>query len=265
MIIDEEHKFVFVHIPKCAGNSVRSVLEEYDTTGLKFRPVATHPKLGCIDMTHIPLSLLREFFPDEYQKIKEYESFTVIRDPFRRFSSSMYQRLSMYGDKPVKELTAKEFHKEILSAIDFLNAHKDDKCLPYDYIHFQKQISYIYDQEQRVIKHVVEIKDINIMLSEIGNIIGDDITKGEGSPVTNNAVFYKSKLFNVLSRMLLPFYSPRIQRILPPRMKMALKNYFYESKDEKIGDLFENEYLQSFISDYYVEDIALYNAIKASV
>ena len=59
MIIDDQNKFVFVHIPKCAGSSIRSKLDVFDTTGGFLRPpVQEVDGVGLLDLAHLPLSEL---------------------------------------------------------------------------------------------------------------------------------------------------------------------------------------------------------------
>jgi hypothetical protein len=59
MIVSDRHRFVFIHIPKCAGTSVRNVLEGFDETGGRFNTrIADDPKFGRLDYTHLPLSIM---------------------------------------------------------------------------------------------------------------------------------------------------------------------------------------------------------------
>ena len=79
MIVSDEHRFVFIHIPKCAGGSVRSVLRELDSTGGRFSETyEMHRMIGKVDMTHIPLNVLRENYPDVYKKIEDYYFFEFV-------------------------------------------------------------------------------------------------------------------------------------------------------------------------------------------
>src|SRR5690554_2986132 len=98
MIINDAHQFVFIHIPKCAGTAVRVRLGEFDSSGGAFSiSKGFHTEIGELDMAHIPLPVLKRFFPEPYEKVRTYESFAIVRDPFQRFSSSLFQRLMMFG------------------------------------------------------------------------------------------------------------------------------------------------------------------------
>lgn len=264
MIIDDKHKFAFIHIPKCAGTSVKSKLEAFDTTEGEFRPhIEDLEGVGRFDFTHLPLSFLRNHYSEYYEKIVFYQSFVVIRDPYKRFSSSLYQRLAMYGEKPVKDMTKDEFKIVLDEHIDFLLKNRNVECLPYDYIHSQKQSTYVFDRGERLIKHLYTTGKINQLLEDIGGIVNASFAFSERVPHSNQAVFYKSPFFSYFARILLPLYSESVQRLLPTVFKNWIKSFFYQSKDEKIKDLFEADYVRAFINDYYEEDIRLYNSVVA--
>jgi len=119
MIISDRHKFVFIHIPKCAGLYIRSKLETYDDTDGAFSSrVEPHPELGVLDYVHIPLFTLRDYFPQEYAKVAEYWSFSVVRDPYKRFPSSLTQLFRMYADERIEEKSTREIRAKV-------DAHKD--------------------------------------------------------------------------------------------------------------------------------------------
>jgi hypothetical protein len=89
MIISDRHHFVFAHIPKCAGTSVRDALQHLDDRdGFYTGRVDQHPTLGLLDYVHIPLFNLRDHFRSEFEKAGDYWSFAVVRDPFGRFPSA---------------------------------------------------------------------------------------------------------------------------------------------------------------------------------
>jgi hypothetical protein len=267
MIIDDRHKFAFVHIPKCAGTSVRSFLEQLDTTNGKFRPhVETHPTLGRIDMTHLPLAVLRQYFPNEYHKVSTYHSIAVLRDPYRRVSSSLYQRLSMYGAIPVKQLTHNEMHKALDDSISYLSRHRHAECLPYDYIHFQKQHTYVYDQGECLINRLYTTSSIDKLLEDIGILVGQDLAhKAESGAVhTNKAVFYKSTILRNFAAVLLPLYSKPVQHMFTNAFKVVVRKAIYESKDKRMFDLFDAVYVRSFVEEYYAEDLRMYEAATSN-
>jgi hypothetical protein len=118
MIISDKHKFSFIHIPKCAGTSLRWPLQWFDDTNGRFtRYVGEHEVLGLLDYVHIPLKVLREHFTSEYEKLKKYQSYAVVRNPFSRFSSFLTQHANQYGDKQFQCMTKKEIQRSLDAVI----------------------------------------------------------------------------------------------------------------------------------------------------
>ena len=50
MILSDRYRFVFIHVPKCAGTSVRAAVAPYHDADSRFlKGVELHPDLGEID------------------------------------------------------------------------------------------------------------------------------------------------------------------------------------------------------------------------
>lgn len=77
MLISESHKFLFVHIPKCAGVSIMKALEGIATVD--------HPLcLGQANKHETAPDFISRNGRDVYQ---QFRSFAIIRDPIDRFIS----------------------------------------------------------------------------------------------------------------------------------------------------------------------------------
>ena len=72
MIICDSRQFVFIHNPKCAGTSVRSALQPYDSTGLLF---ARHDTWNGykVETTHLPLFMMQVAYPTYFEKYSQYQ------------------------------------------------------------------------------------------------------------------------------------------------------------------------------------------------
>lgn len=95
MIISDTYRFAFIHIPKCAGTTVRQYFDKYDQKAIE-SGLKSHPEFGVFDYNHIPLHVLHYFFLTEYEKVRAYYSFAILRDPFARFPSSVNMRLVLH-------------------------------------------------------------------------------------------------------------------------------------------------------------------------
>ncbi|MBT8092677.1 MAG: sulfotransferase family protein [Gammaproteobacteria bacterium] len=265
MIISDEYKFVFVHIPKCAGTSVRNCLEKYGRTDPKFSGIASHPELGKIDMTHIPLSVLRKHFIDEFDKIKTYDSFAVVRDPFDRFPSSFFQRLKMFSEVPVEAMTKKEFAKTVDETMAKLRNLQADAVLPYDYIHFQKQQTYIFYDNAQIVGSLFPLESVSDLFKHASRLIGADVgpTADAGASHDNKSEFFRTDFLSSIAVHVLPFYTRTMKKWLPGNLKRALNSLLIVNQSQRIKDVFESTHVRQFVRDYYSEDIELFDRLRS--
>ena len=263
MIIDNIHRIVFVHIPKCAGTTVRSILQKYDSTGGKFTArVDYHPVLGKLDYVHIPLFILEKYFPEEFEKITEYETFAIVRNPLSRFASSISQRLLMYGQKPIHFCSLSEIKKEIQETINFLDQKSGyERLLPAEYIHFQRQKDYIYVNGERLIKNVYPLEKINCLIRDIAFILGEHC---EFSPEENRAFVIRNHALRKLFLLTRQYYRPLVRR-LPNSVRKGLNAKIFVRRDDLYGEVFEEGNVREFIENYYKEDFILYESLRNEI
>jgi hypothetical protein len=267
MIINDRKKFVFIHIPKCAGTSVRAHLSRFDTTGGVFSVTnGHHPGVGWIDMAHIPLATLKTHFPDVFDKVRTYESFAIVRDPFRRFSSSLFQRLKMYGQDKVSSLSVRELETATESAMEFLDQHRGDSLLPHDYIHFQPQYSYLVSDGERIVRNIYDIVDLAAFYSAVGRQMGAVIGDAESLATQRIGVarFHRSPLTRALDSLLTPDIRKMLTPVLPEALKKTIKGVLYQDKDTRFRKIVESQGVVDFIERFYADDIALYDAVRGT-
>lgn len=264
MIIDDRHRIAFIHIPKCAGTTIRQYLQPYDRSmGAHTARVDTHPALGLLDYVHIPLFVLKEHFPEEFRLIREYWSFAVVRDPYKRFASSISQRVRMYGAKAIQDLTDRDMAKELESCIEYLSKHAEKRTLlPPEYIHFQRQVDYIYLDSERLVDCIYSTSQIEKLTADVLVRMGRDATSIERDKVSdkNKTIVYKNGLY----RFIFSFFKPikgGLSIVLPKEIKNRIKDVIFTDRDAKMGHLFESAAVKSFIEDYYREDIKIFKEV----
>lgn len=130
MIISPRHGFVFVHVPKCAGTSVRTQIATCDSAHVALAQTGMHPVLGHIDYGHIPLSQLREHFPTHYDYLERLDAFAVIRDPLSRFGSSLRQLLWQYEKTPMTMIPPNVLRERVLEVIGRVEDEIDAPSAP---------------------------------------------------------------------------------------------------------------------------------------
>lgn len=258
MIINEKNRFVFVHIPKCAGTTVRVSLERFDSTNGRFSYANGFISgFGKIDMGHITLGRLRELFPEEYKKVKEYYSFAVVRDPFKRFPSSLYQHIQMYSGKSVKSMRRNDFVAALDGVIRYLG--KGYNYLDYEYIHFQRQRDYIYDDSEMLLSCLYTTSLLNGMFENLSRRTGEPIIQhkqaGEG-------LIYKNKVSGLIVKALSKLYVPVIKDVIPNNIERNVKLLLMDKPARAYENIFNSDGVKDFIKEYYEEDIQIYRQVE---
>jgi len=258
MIISDSKKFVFVHIPKCAGTSVRSLLQMYDSTnGFFSLRVEPHQYFEMLDYQHIPLFILKKYFPIEYKKIEEYWSFSIVRDPYQRFQSSFSQRTKMYKGTLIHELTYKEIKTELDKTIDYLlKTTKKNTLLDASYIHFQKQIDYIYLNDKKIIDSVFCIDSLDILFRELSQKfnINEEIKE-----IKNQTIIFRNNYLKFLIERGRPIIN-LVAKNFSEDIKEKIRSKVYIPRNNKSIKIFESNYIRNFIDEYYKDDFILLNA-----
>lgn len=266
MIISDKHKFVFIHIPKCAGTSVRRVIETFDSREGKYTGrVDHHPELGNLDYVHIPLFTLRDYFQLEFEAIQKYLSFAVMRDPYARFASSVSQKLKKYSEKPIQKRSMQDIDLRVREIIEFLTCHGAKQVLlPPEYIHFQRQTDYIELDGKQVITSLYTVNQVNKLLFDVSQHTG--LLLSEVAPESTKAKANQTKVFrNDLLRRVIEIARPGIEplrSILSENLKQKVRDRLYVPRDKRMQDIFAADYIRDFIRDYYVKDISLYRALR---
>ncbi|WP_199456732.1 MULTISPECIES: sulfotransferase family 2 domain-containing protein [unclassified Marinobacter] len=266
MIISDEYKFVFIHIPKCAGTSVRKPLEQFDSCQGSFTArVGSHPTFGRLDYVHIPLFILKDHFPNEFSAVKDYWAFAVVRDPFARFASSVSQRLKMYSDQPLQKRSEDEIRSFIDESIDYLLSQPRDKhLLPPEYIHFQKQVDYIELDGSRVIDKIYTVDEVDTLLADLGRRVSQDLQEGSsayGGIQTNRSVVFRNDFLRRVIETGRPLTNI-VSAVLPESAKQRIRKRVYVPRDQRMKDLFAADYVRAFINDYYADDIRLFQKVS---
>ena len=267
MVISDKFRFAFLHIPKCAGTSVRAALAPLNDRHEEYfvRSVDHHEGLGLLDYHHLPLKVLREYFTDDYRCVEDYLAFAIVRDPTSRFPSSLAQRLLMYKGRNLGDLTANEVRSEIDEIIAQLSSLPSQApVLKPELIHFARQIDYIEIDGHRPIENIYTVEEMDQLFLEIENITSHSFRADD---VKNIRFQYKypglipidrvarGTLSAVLPASLWIPFSSAIKRAL-------IRNGILQKKPELHSDTFTSCYVQNFISDFYRDDVTLYNEIS---
>jgi hypothetical protein len=152
MIISHKNKFIFVHIPKCAGTSFRKNLLKYHDDPNTFYYMGTYD--GRIyDMCHLTPFELRKIFDIDF---KEYYTLAVIRDPIDRFISGYFEYM-----RHVHEYYH-ESHIQVIPLIMGLTEYSISRDTRF--VHIRPQTDYTHDKEgNQVITKLCHINDLDTL------------------------------------------------------------------------------------------------------
>ncbi len=253
MIISDEYKFVFVHIPKCAGSSVKAANQNIDNR-FAYPPIEDHETLGTLHTTHLPLWCLREYFPDAFKSLLEYRSFAVTRDPMERFGSAVMQRCREFLKFANADITPDVLVSTARDVIDHWTTNP--KSVDHQFVHFTPQSQYIRLDGETIVDHVDlpgQFTRLNKFLAANGlNEISEASRKNASVEPRNSAL-----------RAILNPLRPIYRAILPADLKTKLwlkliDKGVYGPIEDGYAPLRDDKFIFGFINDFYAEDFEIY-------
>ena len=127
MIIDHTLKIVLLHVPKCAGTSLRQAFLEdgQERDVVSFFDFEYNPVLHRqVDRAHLPLMDLRHY--PEWRLLKRYQVIACIRHPYQRLASACREFLRQNSrDTEVQMRTQRPSQEQLLAYLRRLPAAMD--------------------------------------------------------------------------------------------------------------------------------------------
>jgi hypothetical protein len=263
LIISDRHRFAFIHIPKCAGSYVSRKLDPYDDAQGEFRcGVKTHPVLGAIDYHHLPLTVLRQHFPSAFERLVNYRSYALLRDPFERFPSSVAQRIKVYRGVPLHRMSPRDLESEVESIIEHLSSR--EQILEPEYAHFTRQSDFVAIDDKHIVECLYLVEDVDIMLSHIENLAGITLPSPEKSSTVNRADVYRNEYFRQTLEWLRPFISGTPLKFIPQWLQQGIRRSIYTPAQNRLPAIFSSASVNHFVREHYDRDIQLVESIRAT-
>lgn len=259
MIINAAHDFGFVHIPKCAGSTIRHQLREIDDLGGRFYHTMTLPDIGLINGNHVPLDLLGSHFPEVLAQLRAVTSYATVRAPTERFISAVAQYLRSHVREPA-ELSEAEMLEEtdrIIAAVRADTGRRDIRNTI-----FYRQVDFVYLRGEKVIDHVYAMENMQTMLERIAAGHGLEL---RGDTVWNPTVTYRvSGISGALKRL-----NSASRRILPRSAYVALRDLGIRALTTRGVPTLETALrnspaVTSFVAEHYAADLELYRNTVAA-
>ena len=261
VILDDQHRFAFVHIPKCAGSSVKLANPSL-FQGAKFSRPVEGTRLGTLPWplcTHLPLAVLADALPEDFEKLRQYESFTVVRDPVDRFVSAVMQHEREFGDGSSASFVGQRFFDLCQRRIDGLPAMAltDPRSC-----HFFRQVDYVYLGGEQVVQHI----DLPGSFTALNRFLGaHGFCPVADSEKVNSSVRPKSALFAAAVR-----HGKRVRQWMPRELKVALwktliqLGFYTDNSSQQLSQrIRETSRLFGALQEFYREDFALVSSVEA--
>ncbi|MFM9976637.1 MAG: sulfotransferase family 2 domain-containing protein [Sphingomonadaceae bacterium] len=258
MIISDQHRFAFVHIPKCAGTSVRKALRPIDETIGQFDQIGSHADMGTIHYGHITLADLARYFPEHYAKVRAFRSMAIVRHPVDRFFSAVFQRLREFKGYDQSQISQTVIETEANALARHLTASTDRLDLAH--VHFNRQSDYVFNDGERVVAEVFALDRLEDASAFIEACTG---VRLETEARENRTAALRFGSLQPIVRALRAPYGA----LVPLEARNRIRNYLV--KTGVYGDVETRNfakpgsYLDGFLADYYRDDFSLYAAATA--
>jgi hypothetical protein len=259
MIIIKAHDFAFVHIPKCAGSTVRQQLRARDDLNERFYYTIQIPDFAKINGNHIQLSVLKTYFPDDFKALRAVTSYAISRNPLDRFISGVAQHVRDAGEDPGSMRPA-----EILRRAQDISAALRMPAQDHVIAHtiFLPQVDYVYLGGEKIVDHVYTIEDMDAFFDRLEtqhdlHLIRD---KKWNPTVTYRvpAMSGRAQSLNKIAQKYLPMKAYVSLRALGTRVLTTPG----APKMEQI--LREDAGIRDFVADHYASDWQFYRDAKAA-
>jgi hypothetical protein len=266
MIICPTQGFVFVHVPKCAGTTMRTQVKLCDPAHIALGEVHTHPTLGRIDYGHVPLTAMRTHFPEEYAAIRDLTSFAVLREPLPRFGSALRQTLWRYEKRPMTAIPpgeVRDLARRMLDELGQALSRPPSEVLPPRFAFFARQADFLDDEGKRLVDHVLPTELVPDLISYLGRRCG--VALDVGARHNQNVDLRLNKLggpafaVNSVLRRTLP-------TALHGRIKGAALRLLATGKSAaETSGLLDLPEIRDFVAEHYARDAALHAEAQATI
>ena len=258
MIICDDRQFAFIHIPKCAGTSVRRALHRLDTRGEQFFRIGDHGSMGRVHMAHLTLPDLATFYPATLAAVRGYRSMAIVRDPVDRFYSAITQRLREFGEIAQSAITPAMVEQDAHRVIDYLES--GPPRIDLEHVHFQRQCDFVELGGERIVKAIFPLRDMAAAARYIHALTGVEV----GEEKRNSSVELRFGVLRPVQRVLRDHYA----RWVPATRRAEIRRRM--TRAGLYRDITKQRYIQPgdrvdrFIRDYYARDFEIIAALDGS-
>jgi hypothetical protein len=252
MIICDDREFAFIHIPKCAGTSVRRALRGIDTTGEAFFKIADHPVMGGVHLAHLTLEDLAEHYPETFDKVVRYRSMAIVRHPLDRFYSAIFQRLREFKEVAQSAISTEMLETDAEAVIAYLE--RASGRLDLEHVHFNRQCEFVEFNRERIVRDVFPVTRMTEAAEHVREVAGVEI----GDEKRNRTTQLRFGPLRPLQRLLRDRYAKLVsaERRALIREKMTRAGFYGEVPKEALVK--PGGRIERFVRDYYARDFEIF-------
>ena len=188
-MINHEHKFLFLHLPKTGGTSINKFFnDKFDNNERDFG----HPYLS---------EYIYDKKTDRYTNLKNYFKFTIIRNPYDRLISAFFY-MKEYSNFPFDisfrkkwKLEDDTFESFVIEKLPIILSDKDIRPR-----HFKPQIEFGTTDLDYIGSFITMQDDMKIICDKIG-IESQDLPHINSSDHKRYDEYYKKELLDIVKTL----------------------------------------------------------------
>lgn len=256
MLISHEHRFSFVHIPKCAGTSLRGAISPLTQPEDRYWLYEDLEGVGRVDIAHMPLWFMAERFPEAYRALRDYRSYAVIRDPQARFLSSVAEHFRNFQSGRAEQMPRSRVRSKVMAIMEKLRWTR--RLIDHEYIHFTPQVDFVRHEGEQIVEALYPVEEIPTLLEDLSAHVDQPLAledapqrsrRMSGLPPRLRRVLLFGK--SALERSPLARHSARIEAAIRPYTNRL-------NRPLSIDWLGEEAFVRDFVAEHYAADIALH-------
>lgn len=254
MIISDESRFAFVHIPKNAGTTIRAQLSPIDDRNGFYAALRADEQGIVYDYSHLTLAQLSRLYPAEFQRLNNYTTFCLVRDPAARFDAAVSEYAKQYLRRDIATFSRAERLALIKDLIEKLNYFGTSE-LPYWLVWFTPQTAFIEWRGKRVIPHVFPVDNLSgavaLTYEKTGILLDTQERKNQRVDFRNNAIRRAVRIGRHARRFLPKKLYTKIRQPMRAMLLESARN----SEDRLVKEIEEKE---GFVKEFYLDDYAIW-------